>query len=290
MKGLLVVNQFVNSDKFTEIYQMLQNAAKGLNIQLTLKKSGELLHNIACLKQLSCDFILFWDKDILLAKMLEACGYPVFNSADAIFHCDNKGYTELILQQNGIRTPLTFLAPLTYERYGYSPSSFADGIIDRLGFPMVVKELRGSFGQQVYLVRDRAEMDAILAKVGYKGILFQQFIEESAGKDIRVNVVGDRVVSAMLRYSVNGDFRSNITNGGHMKPFEPNDRQKSVAVSACRALGLDFAGVDILFGKDDEPIVCEVNSNPHFKSSLDCTGVDMSPLILSHIKERVQKR
>ena len=94
----------------------------------------------------------------------------------------------------------------------------------------------------------------------------------------------------MLRYSVNGDFRSNITNGGHMKPFEPNDRQKSVAVSACRALGLDFAGVDILFGKDDEPIVCEVNSNPHFKSSLDCTGVDMSPLILSHIKERVQKR
>ena len=59
---------------------------------------------------------------------------------------------------------------------------------------------------------------------------------------------------------------------------------------ACRALGLDFAGVDILFGKDDEPIVCEVNSNPHFKSSLDCTGVDMSPLILSHIKERVQKR
>ena len=43
-------------------------------------------------------------------------------------------------------------------------------------------------------------------------------------------------------------------------------------------------------GKDDEPIVCEVNSNPHFKSSLDCTGVDMSPLILSHIKERVQKR
>ena len=270
MKGLLIVNQFVNSDKFTEIYQMLQNAAKGLDIQLTLKKSGELLHNISCLRQLSCDFILFWDKDILLAKMLEACGYPVFNSADAIFYCDNKGYTELILQQNGIRTPLTFIAPLTYERYGYSPSSFADEIIDRA---LVAAYETAGKPQLMLMYSD----DLVAAG-------------RNAGKDIRVNVVGDRVVSAMLRYSVNGDFRSNITNGGHMKPFEPNDRQKSVAVSACRALGLDFAGVDILFGKDDEPIVCEVNSNPHFKSSLDCTGVDMSPLILSHIKERVQKR
>ena len=290
MKGLLIVNQFVNSGKFTEIYQMLQNAASGLDIRLELKKSGELLHNISCLKQLSCDFILFWDKDILLAKMLEACGLPVFNSADAISHCDNKGYTELILHQRGIRTPLTFTAPLTYERYGYRPSAFADEIIARLGFPMVIKELRGSFGQQVYLVRDRAEMETILDRVGCKGILFQEFIAQSAGRDVRINVVGDRVVSAMLRYSINGDFRSNITNGGHMKPFEPTDSQKSAAVSACRALGLDFAGVDILFGKEDEPVVCEVNSNPHFKSSLDCTGVDMSPLILSHIKERLQTR
>ena len=289
MKGLLIINQFVDSDKFTEIHRMLQNAADGLGIRLDVKKSGELLHNIAFLQQLPYDFILFWDKDILLAKMLEACGFPVFNSADAIFFCDNKGYTDLILREHQLRTPLTFTAPLTYERYGYRPTDFTEKIIEQLGFPFIIKELRGSFGQQVYLVHDREEMDRVLDSVGYKGILFQEFIAHSAGKDVRINVVGDRVVSSMLRYSVSGDFRSNITNGGKSEIFEASPAQQAAAVEACRALGLDYAGVDVLFGEDDEPIICEVNSNPHFKSSLDCTGVDMSPLILSHIKERVQK-
>ena len=289
MKGLLIINQFVDSDKFTEIHRMLQNAADGLGIRLDVKKSGELLHNIAFLQQLPYDFILFWDKDILLAKMLEACGFPVFNSADAIFFCDNKGYTDLILREHQLRTPLTFTAPLTYERYGYRPTDFTEKIIEQLGFPFIIKELRGSFGQQVYLVHDREEMDRVLDSVGYKGILFQEFIAHSAGKDVRINVVGDRIVSSMLRYSVSGDFRSNITNGGKSENFEASPAQQAAAVEACRALGLDYAGVDVLFGEDDEPIICEVNSNPHFKSSLDCTGVDMSPLILSHIKERVQK-
>lgn len=289
MKGLLIINQFVNSGKFTEIHQMLQNAAEGLDIRLDVKKSGELLHNIAFLEQLPYDFILFWDKDILLAKMLEACGFPVFNSADAIFYCDNKGYTDLILNKNHLRTPLTFTAPLTYERYGYRPTDFTEKIIEQLGFPFIIKELRGSFGQQVYLVHDRDEMERVLDRVGYKGILFQEFIAHSAGKDVRINVVGDRVVSSMLRYSISGDFRSNITNGGKSENYEASPAQQAAAVEACRALGLDYAGVDVLFGEDDEPIICEVNSNPHFKSSLDCTGVDMSPLILSHIKGKVQK-
>lgn len=289
MKGLLIVNQFVNSDKFTELHEMLQDAAKKLDIRLNIKKSGELLHNISYLNDLPYDFILFWDKDILLAKMMEACGYPVFNSADAIFHCDNKGYTDLILNEHRLRTPLTFTAPLTYERYGYCPTDFTERIIEQLGFPLVIKELRGSFGQQVYLAHDRDEMKRILEHVGYKGILFQEFIAHSAGKDVRVNVVGDRVVSSMLRYSVNGDFRSNITNGGQSQNYEASSAQQAAAIEACRALGLDFAGVDVLFGEDDEPIICEVNSNPHFKSSLDCTGIDMSPLILSHIKGKVLK-
>lgn len=290
MKGLLIINHFIGSEKFFEIYRLLLDAARRLDIELNMKRSGELLHSIDSLRQLPYDFILFWDKDILLAKMLEACGFPVFNAADAIFHCDNKGYTGMLLQQHGVRTPRTFTAPLTYARYGYRPDSFADGIIGELGFPMVIKELRGSFGQQVYLVNDRRGLSRVLDTVGCKGILFQEFITNSAGRDIRINVVGDRVVSSMMRYSVNGDFRSNITNGGQMKPYEASESQQKIALDACRALGLDFAGVDVLFGADDEPIICEVNSNPHFKSSLDCTGVDMAPLILSHIKRKVQGR
>ena len=62
---------------------------------------------------------------------------------------------------------------------------------------------------------------------------------------------------------------------------------KTAAITAVKAIGLDFAGVDVLFGKDG-PVVCEVNSNPHFKSSLECTGIDMSEKILDYIVEKMR--
>ncbi|HAV01576.1 MAG TPA: RimK family alpha-L-glutamate ligase, partial [Lachnospiraceae bacterium] len=96
-------------------------------------------------------------------------------------------------------------------------------------------------------------------------------------------VVGDRVVAAMLR-SNDSDFRANITNGGKMEPYTPSSEEAGLAVSVCRALGLCFAGVDILFSKDG-PVLCEVNSNAHFKNISDCTGVDVASFIIGHILE-----
>lgn len=288
MKGLLVINNFIESQKFSGIYKMFEASAKKAGIMLSVLKTGEILHNLERVKTLDCDFVIFWDKDVLLAKMLESAGLRVFNSADAIFYCDNKAYTALLLQKEGVPTPQSFVAPLTYEGIGYRDKGFLKKITAETGYPVVVKELYGSFGQQVSLVRNENELFALVDTFGSKGFLLQRFVETSAGKDVRINVVGDRAVCSMLRYSVNGDFRSNISNGGKAECFEPDDETKAVAVAACRALGLDFAGVDVLFGEGGKPLVCEVNSNPHFKSSLDCTGVDMSEIILRYIKEKVE--
>ena len=60
-----------------------------------------------------------------------------------------------------------------------------------------------------------------------------------------------------------------------------------LAEEASRRLGLDFAGIDILFGKDG-PLLCEVNSNAHFKSTYDCTGVDLASLIAEHIISKLR--
>jgi RimK family alpha-L-glutamate ligase len=114
----------------------------------------------------------------------------------------------------------------------------------------------------------------------------QEYIRSSHGRDVRVNVVGSKVVSAMLRYNEN-DFRSNISSGGSMRPISLTKAQEAVALQACQTIGLDFAGVDILFGEKDEPIVCEVNSNPHFESTLTATGVDLSEYVVAYIKEQV---
>ena len=148
---------------------------------------------------------------------------------------------------------------------------------------MVIKENRGSFGQQVHLVNNAYEAERLIASFKEHPFIMQEYIEESAGRDVRVNVVGGRVVASMYRYNDN-DFRSNITNGGSMKKYEASEAQAKIAIDACKAIGLDFAGVDVLFGKDG-PIICEVNSNPHFKTTLECTGINMAEHIISHIAE-----
>ena len=287
VKGVLVNNQFYTGSKMQEINDYLIHAAKCCGMELEVRKSGELMHSYDRLKEIRADFFLYWDKDIVLARMLESLGFPVFNSANAIADCDNKACTYIRLKENDIKTPKTVIAPLTYEGINYCDDSFLKEPLEYLSFPIVVKELYGSFGKQVYLAHDREELDAIIGRLGCKGFLMQELIMSSYGKDLRVNVVGDHVSSCMLRYNEHGDFRSNISNGGNKKPYAITEEQKDLAIRACMALKLDFAGVDILFGEDDEPMICEVNSNPHFKSSVDCTGIDISLDIMEHIRSRI---
>ena len=101
---------------------------------------------------------------------------------------------------------------------------------------------------------------------------------------MRLQVVGDKVIAAMLRENKE-DFRANLTNGGSATDHTAavKDSFKKMAVDACRVLGLDFAGVDILFGEEGEPILCEVNSNAHFKNLYDCTGINAAEEILKYI-------
>ena len=231
------------------------------------------------------DFALFWDKDYPLAKRLEQEGVALFNSAEAMRICDDKSLTAVALRGKA-RMPKTLIAPKTFEGVGYGDGEWLRGAIKSLGFPMVVKEACGSFGKQVYLVESEKELFPLVENMGYKPFLLQEFIEGSRGRDIRINVVGGRVFCAILREN-RRDFRSNITGGGVGKAYAPSEAQAELALTACREIGLDFAGVDVLFGENDEPILCEVNSNPHFKSTFDCTGMDMSVEILRYIKEKL---
>lgn len=291
MTGWLITNAFLHTHKFTEINLWLVAAAKKAGIDLTIKTNAEVLVRLDSKNTLAYktdetdkpDFILFWDKDIRLAEYLELKGIPVFNSSRSIAICDDKSLTHLYLQRAGIKMPKTILAPMTYSNIGYTNTEFLEQVIAELSFPMVVKECFGSFGQQVYLVQNHMELEEKVKVIQPKPMLFQEFIEASKGKDVRLQVVGNQVVASMYRYSGNDDFRANITNGGKMKPYEPTKEQTDLAVECCKILGLDFAGVDILFGEKEEPIVCEVNSNAHFKNIYDCTGVNAADFIMEYI-------
>lgn len=281
MTGWLVVNGFLHSDKFNEIYNWLKTAFEKKGHTIDVYTNIEL-SNITEITN-KPDFVLFWDKDIPLAKRLEKMGLKLFNSALAIENCDNKALTYIELK-GIVNMPKTIVAPMTYRNIGYNNTDFVKNAIDKLGLPIVIKECYGSFGQQVYLAESYEKAIEIVTNTN-EPLIFQEFIAESKGKDIRINMVGNQAVASMLRYN-NNDFRANITNGGSMKNYTPTEEEIAVAQKVCKTLNLDFGGVDILFGKNG-PIVCEVNSNAHFKNIFDCTGVNVADYIGEYIEKCV---
>jgi RimK family alpha-L-glutamate ligase len=317
MTGWLIVNEFLHSNKFTEIHSWLIEAAKKQGIDMKFKTNAEVIIDLSkqsiremksssqCLAarqrtdsesdfgiterkiEPEVDFILFWDKDVRLAYYLEQLGYPVFNSSKAIGICDDKSLTHLTLMNTEIVMPRTIVTPMTFVNIGYTSLTFLEEVAERLLFPMVVKECFGSFGQQVYLVHNMDELKEKVIQIGAKPMLFQEFITSSYGKDIRLQVVGNEVIASMYRYSENGDFRANLTIGGKMKAYTPTKEQCELALRCCEIIGLDFAGIDLLFGEKDEPILCEINSNAHFKNIYDCTGVNAADAIIKHIKQKL---
>lgn len=279
MQGWLIVNGFLHSSKFNEIYDWLKIAFenRGHSIKVYTNIEISFFSNI----YEKPDFVIFWDKDIVLAKRLEKIGLRLFNSASAIESCDNKALTYIKLMES-VPMPETIAVPMTYRNIGYNNTDFVSLAAEKLGLPFVIKECFGSFGQQVYMAETVEEAESIVKKTA-EPLIFQKFISESRGRDIRINIVGGNAVTSMIRYNEN-DFRANITNGGSMKAYEPTPEEVKTAEIAAEALGLDFGGVDILFGNDG-PVVCEVNSNAHFKNIYDCTGVNVAEYIAEYVEK-----
>ena len=212
---------------------------------------------------------------------MESNGIRLFNNSRAINLCDNKILMYQELSKNGVTIPRTFIAPKTFEGLNYSKRVFLNSVIKEIGWPIIIKEAYGSFGEQVYLANNFEETNKIIDCIGYKDFLIQEFITSSKGRDIRINVVGDQAVASMLRENKN-DFRSNISNGGNGTNYSPKQEYIDLAVKAKQALGLDFAGVDVLFGENG-PIICEINSNPQFASTLKATGINLADEIVEYI-------
>lgn len=271
MTGILVVNHFLNSGKFNALHTHLITCAKNRNIDLRLKTNLEL-----ATQDVQADFVLFWDKDINLAKRLEKNGLPVFNSSRAIALCDDKASTYIELD-GVVPQPETLVAPKCF--FKSDMSEFVENAINILGLPLVFKECFGSFGEQVYLCHS---FDEIISHISEKPFILQEFISDSAGRDVRLEIVGGKCVSAALRENKN-DFRSNVTNGGTMCAYTPSEAEIATALRACEKLGLTFGGVDIL----RNGMVCEVNSNAHIINIMNSTGIDIAPLIFNEITEKI---
>ena len=282
----IVYNGSLTHDKFIDQALLLQEAAEKQGIQAILVKNYELLMNVQQYLPTRPDFVVFLDKDILLAKYLKNQGIPVFNDPDVIEICDNKAQQYIALAQAQVPMPTTIIAPKVYSGFSIEHTGYYEQVLATIKLPMIIKEAHGSFGMRVYLIETRKQFFEKVAELSGVEYVFQEFIETSRGRDIRVNVVGGQVVACMHRQS-DTDFRANITNGGTASPIILTERQKEVAIQAAAALNAEFAGVDLLFGENEEPIVCEVNGVAHIRNIYNVTGINVGDYMISYILSKV---
>lgn len=289
--GWLIVNSYYNPAKFNSLYKLLEESAEKAGLRFskwTSDKRPTVIGSEA--REPKPSFVLFWDKDVLLARAMELSGLRLFNGARAIQLADDKAETALKLAEAGVPTVDTIPAPTCFPGCRRNPAT-AEEAARILGWPLVIKENKGSFGAQVYLANNIREAERILTHIGEHDCIFQRFIAESKGRDLRVTVVGGKVICAMERQAATKDeFRSNIGAGGTATARSITDYEAKLAVDAANALGLDFAGVDILMGKEEnERYVCEVNSNPQLQSTIDCCGINPATNIMWHIRSKLKE-
>ena len=282
----VIYNGSLTSDKFKDQAELMKEAAERAGISAELKMNYEVMMNLETIIENRPDFVIFLDKDILLANFLKNSGIPVFNDPDVIETCDNKAIQYLELSKQGIPMPETIIAPKVYPNFTIKDSGYYEQVLERLGLPMVIKEGHGSFGMKVYLIETEEQFYEKTDELRGIDYVFQKFIATSRGRDIRVNIVGDEIVAAMYRHSET-DFRANITNGGVATVIELTDQQKALAIQAAHAVGAEFAGVDLLFGDNEEPLVCEVNAAAHIRNIYNVTGINVADAMIAYILRKL---
>jgi len=283
IQALLVYNITQHNEKGQAQINAFVEAFKKFNVNLMALPNSQIVDYTAEHPN-AFAFAVFWDKDIHISTYLENdLRIPVFNSKESVMTCDDKALSYLAFRNYSIPTPKTIILPYTFNINVLNYYDEVKTMIAHLPYPFVVKERFGSYGEQVYLVNSEEEFKTLLVKVGKNPLLVQEYIKEAYGRDYRVNVVGHQVITSVERYNPN-DFRSNVNQGGTMTEVKLSPKLRKLAVDAVRAVGADFAGVDIILDKDKNPLVLEVNTNARTLSVENATGIYLTWYIARYVR------
>ncbi|MGX2964885.1 30S ribosomal protein S6--L-glutamate ligase [Shewanella sp. FeAMO] len=217
-----------------------------------------------------------------VVRQFEMMDTYTLNSSMGISRSRDKLRSMQLLSRKGIGLPVTGFAN--------KPSDIPD-LIDMVGgAPLVIKLLEGTQGIGVVLAETRKAAESVIeAFMGLKAnIMVQEYIKEAQGADIRCFVLGDKVIAAMKRQALPGEFRSNLHRGGTATLVKLSPEERSIAVRAAKTMGLNVAGVDIL-RSNHGPVVMEVNSSPGLEGIEAATGKDVAGAIIEFIAKQRRK-
>lgn len=252
--------------------------AKGLVLEVSNPRRRNLLGDLALQRCISHYRALY------LTKIIENMGLEVVNSSAVTESCGNKLVTTLILAKAGIPTPKTYVA--------LTPETVAEAA-KRLGFPVVMKPLTGSWGRMVSIVRDEEALQSIvelreqLQNPAEHLYYLQEFVKRPP-RDIRAVVAGDEIAACVYRYAPKDDWRTNVARGGISKSFKPDRDLQELIHRAAEAVGGGVLGVDAMESRDGY-LVHEVNNTVEFKGAQSATEGSIPRKIIKYVTSRGKK-
>jgi ribosomal protein S6--L-glutamate ligase len=220
-----------------------------------------------------------------VVEQFQLMGIPTLNEYHAILRAKSKLKTLQILSHYDIPVVKTMVI---------NDPKYLKKAVKYIGdFPIIMKTIYGSYGAGVAIAETERSVKSTYGLLagslsGSNAILLQEYIAEAEGKDIRIFVVGGQMVAAMERNAEEGDFRSNVGQGGTGGPYEPTEEEIHMAIKATKAIGLEIAGVDIIQTKHG-PAIMEVNANPGFEELEEASGVNVAEAIVEYAENFVQE-
>jgi RimK family alpha-L-glutamate ligase len=216
---------------------------------------------------------------------IEHRGIPVVNSARAIERSVDKFYTTALLQEARLPVPETVVC----DRADAAMEAIRRMLAS--GGEVIVKPIFGSMGHGLVRIADAELAWRVIRPLEQmRSVFYVQRAIDSGGRDVRLFVVGGRVVGAIERTAPAGDWRTNVARGGIARAIEPSSEWKNYALTAARAVDADYAGVDLLQSRDGEVFVLEVNGIPGWKGLQRATGIDVASSLVELVETRIAPR
>lgn len=240
---------------------------------------------------------LSYSRALYSSFLLENFGYKVITSYDCLNKTGNKLITSQLLENAKIPVPRTAIA-FTKE--------MALEVIHDIGYPVILKPIIGSWGRLVAMLDNDHAAVAVLEDREVLGNFYQKifYIQEYVNKpsrtvkqflngsvvsrDIRAFVIGDQVISAMQRYEIPNDWRSNVTLGGKAEAVKITPELEELSLKAAKAVNGEIVGVDLM-ESEKGLVVVEINGTPQFQGIMKSTGINIPKYILEYVKDTVKK-
>ena len=217
-----------------------------------------------------------------IIKQFQLAGFYVLNGYIGVFRAKNKIRTLQMLDHFNLPVPKTLVV---------EDLKILEEAAQEFRFPVIVKTIYGTHGRGVFLAESQRSLGPIVEYLiaREKGpVSLQEYIKEAKGQDLRIFVLGKKIVAAMERIAKSGEFRANFHKGGSVTVADLSPEEKRIALKATKVMGLDIAGVDMLRTKKG-PKIIEINSFPGMEGISLASGVDVALELVKFVEERVKK-